>query len=458
LNRKDKIEAYKNNIRGKRVSVCGIGISNLPLIDFLLDAGALVTARDIKQKENLGVLTSELENKGVKLVCGQNYLDEIDDEIIFRTPGIRYDKPGFVEAVKKGAVLTSEMQIFFELCPCTTIGITGSDGKTTTTTLISEILKKSGKKVYLGGNIGRPLLPDVDKMTEDDYAVIELSSFQLHTMKNSPDIAVVTNISPNHLDYHTDYQEYIEAKKNIYKNDGNTLLVTNANNNITLSMSKEANGKIRLFSSAEKSDIYINQGQICAGDDVILKTEDIILPGKHNIENYMAAIGATYGIADKNAVTEVARTFKGVEHRLEFVAEKNGVKYYNGSIDSTPTRTIAALSAFQKRNLVVICGGYDKNLDYEPLAPALAQKAKCVILTGSCANKIKTALLNSQEFINSKTELKEESDFEAAVLTAAENAEKGDIVLLSPAAASFDAFKNFEVRGNFFKSIVNDKL
>ena len=229
----NKTELYKQSIKNKRISVCGIGISNLPLIDFLLSAGALVTARDMKEKDTLGNIATELEAKGVTLVCGKEYLDNIDDEIIFRTPGLRYDKPGFTEAVKKGALLTSEMQVFFDLCPCTKIGITGSDGKTTTTTLISEILKASGKKVWLGGNIGRPLLPDVDKMTKEDFAVIELSSFQLHTMKSSPEIAVVTNISPNHLDYHTDYAEYIDAKKNIYKNRTDITLVTNLENEIT---------------------------------------------------------------------------------------------------------------------------------------------------------------------------------------------------------------------------------
>ncbi len=454
----DRIQDYKNSIKGKKVSVCGIGISNLPLIDFLLSAGAKITARDMKEKKDLGDIAKELEAKGVTLVCGKEYLDDIQDEIIFRTPGLRYDKPGFVEAVKNGAVLTSEMQVFFDLCPCTKIAITGSDGKTTTTTLISEILKASDKKVWLGGNIGKPLLPDVDKMSDDDFAVIELSSFQLHTMKTSPEIAVVTNISPNHLDYHTDYQEYIDAKKNIYRNRNDITFITNAENDITVDMAKEAKGEKLFFSSKADSDICENNGVIFINGEAVLETKDILLPGRHNVENYMAAIGATYKFASKEAYKKVATTFKGVEHRLEFVAEKCGVKYYNGSIDSTPTRTIAALSAFPERNLIVICGGYDKNLDYAPLAPFMANKAKAVILTGACKDKIKKAFDESEEFAKSGTFIKETEDFEDAVLLASKTAEKGDIVLLSPAAASFDKFKNFEVRGKFYKDIVLNKI
>lgn len=454
----DRIQNYKNSIKGKKVSVCGIGISNIPLIDFLLSAGAEITARDMKEKKDLGDIAATLEAKGVKLVCGSNYLDDIQDEIIFRTPGLRYDKPGFVEAVKNGAVLTSEMQVFFDLCPCTKIGITGSDGKTTTTTLISEILKASGKKVWLGGNIGKPLLPDVDKMSENDFAVIELSSFQLHTMKTSPEVAVVTNISPNHLDYHTDYQEYIDAKKNIYRNRNDIVFITNAENSITVDMAKEACGKTVFFSSKSDNDICEKNGVIYVCGEAVLETKDILLPGRHNVENYMAAIGATYKFASKEAYKTVATTFKGVEHRLEFVTEKNGIKYYNGSIDSTPTRTIAALSAFPERNLIVICGGYDKNLDYAPLAPVMANKAKAVILTGACKDKIKKAFEESEKFKISKTIVKETEDFEEAVLLASKTADKGDIVLLSPAAASFDKFKNFEIRGKFYKDIVLNKI
>ena len=452
----EKIEKYKQSLKGKNVSVCGIGISNIPLIDFLLDSGANVTARDMREIEKLGDIAKELEAKNVKLICGENYLENIEEKIIFRSPGLRPDKPGLIEAIQNGAYLTSEMQVFFELCPCKKIAVTGSDGKTTTTTLISEILKAAGKKVWLGGNIGKPLLPDVKKMKEEDYAVIELSSFQLMTMKSSPETCVITNISPNHLDWHKNFDEYVNSKKNIYLNRKDCLLITNSENEFTLGMAKEQNGKQMMFSSKGKADIYEENGFIICNGEKIVKTDDILLPGRHNVENYMAAIGATYGIADKIHVEKVAKTFKGVEHRLEFVRELNGVKFYNGSIDSTPTRTMAAIGAFTSRNLVLICGGYDKKLDYSPLAKVIGSKAKAVVLTGGCAEKIKNAFLSEEAFTSSGTKLLEESDFEKAVKLAAYTAQKGDIVLLSPAAASFDRFKNFEERGKKFKEIINN--
>lgn len=445
-------------LRDKRVSVCGIGISNIPLIGFLLSAGCTVTARDMKDRDNLGDTATELEKKGVRLICGKDYLDDIDDDMVFRTPGLRYDTKGLAEAKKRGASITSEMQVFFDLCPCTKIGITGSDGKTTTTTLISEMLKAEGKTVWLGGNIGTPLLQHLDAMKPSDFAVVELSSFQLHTMTTCPEIAVITNLSPNHLDYHTDYHEYIDAKKNIYRHSDNLTLVTNGGNEITQELAKEYKGSKIIFGNEVNGiaaeHIFTENGSICFGNQKILDISDIRLPGKHNVENYMAAIGAVHSFVSNDAIAKVAREFNGVEHRLEFVAEKNGVKYYNSSIDSSPSRTAAALSAFPKRNLVVICGGYDKNLDYTPLAPVIAEKAKAVVLTGACAPKIKKALLESSLFLASNTKIIEEENFEEAVKKASVTAESGDSVLLSPAAASFDRFKNFEVRGRLFKEIV----
>jgi len=455
-----KIKAYKDSIRNKRVSVCGIGISNIPLIDFLLSAGCKVTARDIKERESLGDIATELEEKGIRLVCGKGYLDDIDDDIVFRTPGLRYDTKGLTEARERGSTVTSEMQVFFELCPCTKIGITGSDGKTTTTTLIAEMLKAEGKTVWLGGNIGTPLLQHLDAMKPSDFAVVELSSFQLHTMTTCPEIAVITNLSPNHLDYHTDYSEYIDAKKNIFRHSDSLTLVTNGGNAITEDLAKEYEGNKIIFGKAVEGvaseHIFTQNGAIFFGSEKILDVADIRLPGTHNVENYMAAIGAVHSFVSNEAITRVAREFNGVEHRLEFVAIKNGVKYYNSSIDSSPSRTAAALSAFSEKNLVVICGGYDKNLDYAPLAPVMAEKAKAVVLTGSCAQKIKKALLESRVFLASNTKIIEEEGFEEAVKKASLTAESGDCVLLSPAAASFDRFKNFEARGRLFKEIVSN--
>ena len=441
------------NFKGKTVSVAGIGISNTPLIDYLLKQGAVITARDMKSRDKLGNLAVELENKGVKLVCGENYLYDIADEYIFRSPGLRFDKPGFVKAVADGSVLMSEMELFFELCPAKIIGITGSNGKTTTTTIISQFIEAQYGKVYVGGNIGTPLLPLVDEMTEADYAVVELSSFQLQTMKKSPDIAVVTNLSPNHLDYHTNMEEYADAKKNILryqKSDGR--LVLNNACEITRGFIDEMQAGVELIMFNDTNGFYDINGKIYYKDEFIMNTSDIIVPGHHNIENFISAIAATYGFIDNDIIIDTARTFKGVEHRIEFVREFNGVKYYNNSADSSPSRCAAALDAFDQK-VIIICGGYDKQIPFDSLAKPLCEKAKAIVLTGATAPKIKEALINSGEDLPL---IIEESNFDNAVIEAYKNAQDGDIVLLSPACASFDAFTNFAARGQKFKDIVNN--
>ena len=444
-----------DELNGKNVAVCGVGVSNLPLIDFLLDKGAKVFARDKKTYEKMGNTATLLESKGVTLILGDDYLENITEDIIFRSPGIRYDKPQFVAAVNNGAVLTSEMQLFFELCPATIIGVTGSDGKTTTTTLISKMLEAQfgSERVYVGGNIGRPLLPVVEKMSKEDFAVVELSSFQLHTMTLSPHISVVTNISPNHLDYHTDMNEYIDAKKNIFIHNNNRRLVLNSHNDITDGFDRFAKKDAEIIKFMSEKGIYERDGAIYFGEEKILDISDIFIPGHHNVENFMAAIGALHGIVSNDVIVNVAKTFGGVEHRIEFVRELRGVKYYNSSIDSSPTRTIAALNSF-KQKLIVISGGYDKHIPFEPLCEPMCRMVKKLILTGATAGKIKSALINSDEYKAMPFPIIEEPDFEKAVLKASSVAENGDIVILSPACASFDAFPNFEVRGRRFKEIV----
>ena len=436
------------NFNNKTVSVAGIGISNKPLIDYLLKQGAIITARDLKQRDKLGDIAAELENKGVKLICGENYLDDITDEYIFRSPGIKYDKPGFVKAVTNGSVLTSEMELFFDLCPAKIIGITGSNGKTTTTTLISDFIRAQYGKVYVGGNIGTPLLPVVDEMTASDYVVVELSSFQLQTMKKSPDTAVVTNLSPNHLDYHLDMDEYADAKKNIlrYQKSGGRLVL-----NTECNFSDEMQPGVELMYFNSKDGFHDTDGKIYYKDTFIMNTSDIFVPGHHNIENFMTAIAATYGMIDNDIIINAARTFKGVEHRIEFVRELNGVKYYNNSADSSPSRCEAALQAFD-RKVIIICGGYDKQIPFDSLAKPLCDNAKAVVLTGATAPKIKDALINSGENLPL---IIEENQFDDAVHAAYKIARDGDIVLLSPACASFDAFTNFAERGKRFKDIVN---
>ena len=441
-------------LKGRTAAVIGIGISNTPLIDYLLDHGAKVTARDKKEIYELPKpLTARLDKKGVRLICGAGYLDGIEEEIIFRTPGLRYDTPELAAAVERGAVLTSEMELFFELCPCRIIGITGSDGKTTTTTLISEMIKKQFGKVFLGGNIGAPLLPEVGSMTPDDVAVVELSSFQLHTMKRSPDVAVVTNLSPNHLDYHKGMEEYADAKKNIFRHmKPGGVAVLNKNNAYTREMAAEVPDGCRVIFFGDDGDVREENGTIYFGSDEIMKVSDIILPGRHNLENYMAATAAVYPGVCADNIREIARTFGGVEHRLELVRELRGVNYYNSSIDSSPTRTAAALSSFDKK-VIVICGGYDKHIPFAPLADALYEHAKVVVLTGATAGKIKEAIDTAN---GTGLNVIMEDDFEKAVKTAAAQASFGDCVILSPACASFDVFPNFMVRGNRFKEIINE--
>lgn len=485
-----KLTDFYCYINNKTVTVVGIGISNTPLIDFLLKHGAVVSARDIKVREKLGDISDALEKKGVKLFLGEGYLKGIDEEIIFKAPGIRSDIPEFAEAVKKGSHLTSEMELFFELCPCKIFAVTGSDGKTTTTTLAYTMLsrelekRRSSAKVYVGGNIGKPLLPEIESINPEDFAVLELSSFQLQTMKRSPYSAAITNITPNHLNWHTDMDEYTRSKENIFMCPGNERLVLNYGNDLTREMRRLTNSEITYFSakaeppleiadnavkesavapsavaaSATISAAIFERGGIIMRKTVdsceeILHTSYIKLPGRHNVENYMTAIALTWGYVSPETICEVAKSFAGVEHRGEFVREVNGVKYYNSSIDSSPTRTEAALRSFD-RKVIIICGGYDKNIPYDPLAKPLIDCAKTVVLVGATSPKIKDALINSPEY-KGLPNIIESDSFESAIGDAVKSAQSGDIVILSPASASFDLFSNFEARGNKFKEIIN---
>lgn len=460
-------EAWMKKLQGAAVSVVGLGISNRPLVDFLLQKGALVTARDVKPRENLGALADAWEARGVKLICGENYLEHLDQEIIFRAPGIRPDIPAFLEAVKNGAILSSEMELFLDLTPAPVLGITGSDGKTTTTTLTGLMLEEECKRrgygrVFVGGNIGTPLLPLVEDMTKDDFVVVELSSFQLQTMKKSPERAAMTNISVNHLNWHADMNEYVGAKTNIYRHAPNAMFVTNGQNETTQKLAGEYEKDLTLFfgegEGYGEKRVFLRDGIICFYEngriDPILPVEKLLLPGKHNIENYMTAIALTRGLVSKESILSVATTFRGVQHRLEVIDEIDGVTYYNSSIDSTPTRTAAALSALEPKRPIVICGGYDKKTPYEPLAVSLCEHAKAVVLTGASAPLIRKALEETNAVKSGALPVFEDNDFEKAIRLAKEAAEQGDIVLLSPACASFDAFQNFAERGERFRSIV----
>ena len=454
----NKLDEFKYNVAGKNITVIGIGISNLPLIKYLVSLGANVTACDRRSAEDLGENYTELEKLGVKFNLGDGYLNNLSGDMIFKTPGMRYDVPELLKAKENGSIVTSEMEVFFEVCPSHIIAVTGSDGKTTTTTLIHKMMTDAGYKTWLGGNIGNPLLTDTEKMKENDWVILELSSFQLHTMRKSPEIAVITNISPNHLDMHKDYKEYIDAKKNImlYQNEGDTLIV-NADNQVTADIGKSANGAVKYFSRNGMADVYLDGNIIKRGIVEILNIKDIKIPGMHNVENYMAAIAAVSGLVSKDVIVNVAKTFGGVEHRIELVRTLDGVKYYNSSIDSSPNRTINTLRVFPNK-VIMIAGGKDKGIPYDEIGPALAEHVKVLILIGATSDKIQEALdAEINKTGNGKDiEVIRATSYEDAVNTARSKAHEGDVVLLSPASTSFDMFRNFEERGNLFKKMVNE--
>ncbi len=453
-----KLDEFKNDVKGKNVTVIGIGISNLPLIKYLVQLGANVTACDRRTKEDLGDNCTELEALGIRFNLGDGYLDNLSGDIIFKTPGMRYDVPQLLAAKEKGSVVTSEMEVFFDVCPSHIIAVTGSDGKTTTTTLIHKMMTKAGYTTWLGGNIGNPLLTDTEKMKEDDWVILELSSFQLHTMTKSPEIAVITNISPNHLDMHKDYQEYIDAKKNImlYQQEGN-ILVVNADNEVTAKIGKEAKGAVRYFSRQDSADVYLDGDTIKRGSVEVLNIKDIKIPGMHNVENYMTAIAAVSGLVSDEVIVDIAKSFGGVEHRIELVRILDGVRYYNSSIDSSPNRTINTLRVFPEK-VIMIGGGKDKGIPYDELGPALAAYVKVLILIGATSDKIEESL-NAEMQRTGKgknIEVIRAKSYEDAVNQARSRAHDGDVVILTPASTSFDMFRNFEERGNLFKKIVNE--
>ena len=444
-------EEFFASLGGKRVAVLGLGVSNRPLVRLLLEFGCSVVGCDRTPREKLEEEVLELEKLGCKLHVGDRYLDGVEADVVFRTPGMHPGNPAIQALRQRGAQVTSEMEVFFEVAPCHLIAVTGSDGKTTTTTLIAEMLKAAGKTVWLGGNIGTPLLPLARQMKKEDFAVVELSSFQLMDMRRSPQRALITNLAPNHLDIHKDMEEYVDAKKNIfrYQKEGD-LLVLNADNPITASFLGP--GETRFFSRLGEGYVCIRDGIICRGDTPVLPVADILLPGVHNVENYMAAIAMVEGLASDEDIRRVAQTFGGVEHRIELVRIKDGVRYYNDSIASSPTRTIAGLRSFPEK-VILIAGGYDKHIPYDPLGPEICAHVKKLFLNGATGPQIRAAVENCA---GEKPEMVDCGDFASAVKAAAEAAEPGDVVLMSPASAAFDQFRNFMVRGNTFKELVKE--
>ena len=455
------LQEYIASLRGRTVAVIGIGVSNTPLLRLLLREGIAVTACDRSDRAKLGALAGELEAAGAKLQLGDGYLQNLSQDVIFRTPGLRPDVPELEAARAKGSTITSEMEVFFEVCPCPIIAVTGSDGKTTTTTIIAQLLRAAGHTVHVGGNIGHPLLAEAGSIRPTDWAVLELSSFQLMTMTRSPHIAVLTNLAPNHLDVHKSMEEYIWAKENIFRHQQpGDIAVFNLDNAITRELSAHAPGRALYFSRREEPEngVFLRGNAVISRRDgrerQIMTTEDIRLPGVHNVENYMAAIAAVDGLGTDDVIRTFARAFNGVEHRIELVRTWRGVRFYNDSIASSPSRTIAGLRSF-KEKVILIAGGYDKHIPFDVLGPEVVEHVKLLILCGATADKIRAAVEQAPGYWPGHPEILDVTPFQRAVETARDRAVPGDVVTLSPACAAFDQFKNFMERGKTFKSIVN---
>lgn len=469
-------EKYVEKIKGKKVAIVGMGVANTPCAAFLAKHGIDVYACDKRDKEYIGKeVCEQLEGLGVKFSLGDNYLDILPEaDIIFRSHGILPFQNSWIgEAIKRGQTVTTEMEVFFEYCPCRIIAVTGSNGKTTSTTLISKMLEAEGEKVYLGGNIGKALMPELDNITEQDIAVVELSSFQLVTMGNlvnKPDVAVVTNIESTHLDHHVSLDEYVDSKRNIliYQN-ANQRTVLNADcdysigNTVYHDMRYDVRGKLYQFSikhpvengaymDAETGDIYFAEN---GEKTFVMNKRDIVIPGDHNIENYCTAISAIWGDVSVESIKKVAQTFGGVEHRIEFVREFNGVRYYNDSIATSPSRVISGLKAFGEK-IIVIMGGSDKGNDMSEMVPYILKYVKLLVLNGATADKIYDSVINSEDYEKSDIKIIKVKTMQEALAEAKNNAKSGDIVTLCPACPAFDQFKTFEYRGREFKRLVNE--
>ena len=454
-----RLDAYFENLKGKKVLVLGVGVSNRPLVRLLLRYGIDVTCCDKSPREKLEAEVLELEAQGAKLRLGEHYLDGLEGDVVFRTPGLHPDTPQIQALRAAGATVTSEMEAFFAVCPVPIIAVTGSDGKTTTTTLISELLRQQGFRAWVGGNIGTPLLDRADEMRAGDQVVLELSSFQLMYFPYSPHVAVITNLSPNHLDIHKDMAEYVTAKENLYRyQTAADTLILNRDNPITHSFVPKARGQVLEFSRQTEPErgVFFRDDAIWRKGETtekLLDRSDILLPGVHNVENYMAAILAVGDRVSDENIRTVARRFGGVEHRIELVRVKDGVRWYNDSIASSPSRTIAGLRSFDQK-LILIAGGYDKHIPFEPLGPEIVDHVKLLILSGATAPKIEAAVLAAPNYVPGSPEILREEDFYEAIRLASRRAKPGDVVILSPAGPAFDKFKNFMVRGKEFKRTV----
>ncbi|MDE5792483.1 MAG: UDP-N-acetylmuramoyl-L-alanine--D-glutamate ligase [Oscillospiraceae bacterium] len=459
-----KIEHFFETLKTKKIAFIGTGVSHTELIKKFCEKQIAVTVCDKRSADKFQQVYDELKALGVKFILGENYLDNLTDfDVIFRTPGMYFNNSALIKAREAGVIITSEMEVFFDLCPCKIYAVTGSDGKSTSTTLLAEILSASGKTVHKGGNIGKALLPIIEEIQENDIAVVELSSFQLISMRKSPDIALITNITPNHLDVHGTMQEYTESKINLIAHQNAfSRTVLNLDNEGTKALANLVRGKLNWFTRREipeRGAFLREDGMLCYIENhnitPVVHKNDIRIPGMHNVENFLGVIASLWGEVEISAIVEVAKNFGGVEHRIEFVREVNGVKYYNDSIATSPTRVLAGLRSFDQK-IIVLAGGYDKKIPFEPMAETICDRVKLLILMGVTANKIEKAVKSAKNYNPENIRILHVNSMEEAVATAYKEAKSGDIVTLSPACASFDWYPNFEVRGQHFKRLVRE--
>ncbi|HHW93211.1 MAG TPA: UDP-N-acetylmuramoyl-L-alanine--D-glutamate ligase [Clostridiaceae bacterium] len=472
---KATLSQFEQFLHGKRVAVIGAGISNRPLIRWLYPKNDDITVFDMMRSDDERLLNiqGDFKRDGIDLhwSTGDRYLDELQGfDLIFRTPRMRTDLPELIRERNHGAVVTSEIALLMELCPAPLYGVTGSDGKTTTTTLISLILQKAGHRVFTGGNIGVPLLDQIEKIHSADRVVLELSSFQLMDALPVVNHAVITNIIPNHLDFHLDFTEYVDAKKNIFRAQGITdTLTLNATDKVSSRFIGEACGRTRYFNTKDAGNdvtawreagmLYLKRSPTSL-PEAIIEEKDVLLPGTFNLENLMAAAVATADDVSLDDVRTVARTFRGVDHRMELIREFNGIRWYNSSVDSSPSRTMKTLAAFRERNErpVLIAGGQDKESDYTGLGRAIASTTSNIILTGQNADLIEDIIRRETDDANFNFDaltLLRVDNYEQAVDKALTLAVPGGSVLLSPAGTSYDKFHHFEERGNYFRQLVH---
>lgn len=460
----NKLIEFEEYIKFRKVAIIGLGVSNLPLLDYMYDKRAKVTTFDEREEKQIPKqVMDKIKNYGFNFYFGKKSLENLNGfDIIFRSPSCLPTRKELKQEEANGAMITTEIEMLMKICPCKIIGVTGSDGKTTTTSLIYSILQNAGFNTYLGGNIGNPLFTKLSEMKPEDIVVLELSSFQLMGMEVSPNISAITNITPNHLNIHKDYEEYIEAKKNIFKyQKENDVLILNYDNEITRNSSKEAKGKVIFFSRKEKVDNgFIVDGRCIkkCEDGIrehIFNGEDAILRGNHNLENIATALAVTKDLVPAQQAIETIKKFKPVEHRIEFVKEIDQVKWYNDSASSTPTRTLSGLNAFDE-DIILISGGYDKNLDYKPLGKPIVEKVKALLLIGQTSGKIFEAVKQELENQGKSLDIYMCETLEETVQLAKKLAKPQNVVLFSPASASFDMFKDFADRGNQFKKLVNE--